>query len=98
MQQRVARSPDGILAGAGVSVMESGSAEPVSTEPPSSEHILLVGQDIRGRWMVQENHGLIEGIFISRDAAVHFAYCERHAFPGGRVEIADVPLASTLAN
>ena len=78
--------------------MESGSAEPVSTEPPSSEHILLVGQDIRGRWMVQENHGLIEGIFISRDAAVHFAYCERHAFPGGRVEIADVPLASTLAN
>ncbi len=73
--------------------MASGSAE-----PPSIEHILLVGQDRRGRWMVQENHGLIEGLFISRDAAVHFANCERHAFPGARVEIAAAPLASTLAN
>jgi hypothetical protein len=73
--------------------MESGSSE-----PPSTEHILLVGQDRRGRWMVQENHGLIEGVFISRDTAVHFANCERHAFPGARVEFAGAPLASMLAS
>lgn len=72
--------------------MESGSSE-----PPSTEHILLVGQDCRGRWMVQENHGLIEGLFVSREAALHFARLERHAFPGARVKLAVGPLVSTLA-
>jgi hypothetical protein len=57
----------------------------------------MVGQDRRGRWMVQENHGLIEGLFISRDAALHFAHLERHAFPGATVELTNEPLISTLA-
>lgn len=60
-------------------------------------HILQVGQDRLGRWMVQENHGLIEGVFISRDAALHFARLERHAFPGATVELVNAPLISTLA-
>ena len=66
-------------------------------EPGATPHILQVGQDRRGRWMVQENHGLIEGLFIPRDAALHFARLERHAFPGATVELTSEPLISTLA-
>jgi hypothetical protein len=66
-------------------------------EAGTAPHILQVGQDRRGRWMVQENHGLIEGVFISRDAALHFARLERHAFPGATVELVSAPLTSTLA-
>jgi hypothetical protein len=66
-------------------------------EAGATAHILRVGQDGRGRWMVQENHGLIEGLFVSREAALHFARLERHAFPGARVELAAGPLVSTLA-
>jgi len=72
-------------------------ASPADRGATPNPHILLVGQDRRGRWMVQENHGLIEGLFISRDAALHFARLERHAFPGATVELASEPLISTLA-
>jgi len=75
--------------------MHASPAEPGAT--PNLPHILMVGQDRRGRWMVQENHGLIEGLFISRDAALHFARLERHAFPGATVELTSEPLISTLA-
>ena len=75
--------------------MHASPADPGAT--PHHPHILLVGQDRRGRWMVQENHGLIEGLFISRDAALHFARLERHAFPGGTVELTSEPLVSSLA-
>lgn len=72
--------------------MQSGPAEPGATA-----HILQVGQDRKGRWMVQENHGLLEGMFVSREAALHFARLERHAFPGARVELTTSPIISTLA-
>ena len=49
--------------------------------------ILLVGQDDDGRWVVQENHGRVEGCFISRDAAICFAQAERAQFPGALVVI-----------
>lgn len=60
--------------------------------------VLRVGQDGRGRWIVQESRGLLEGIFISRAAALHFAQLERHAFPGARIELADTALTSNLAS
>jgi hypothetical protein len=60
-------------------------------------HILFVGRDRDGRWVVQENHGLIEGLFVNRAAALHFAHCERHAFPAARIEIATEPLRSILS-
>lgn len=67
----------------------------VQTSLPDT--VLLVGQDAAGHWMVQENHGLMEGLFISRDAALHYARMERHAFPGARIELTGTRLRSTLA-
>lgn len=61
------------------------------------DHILFVGRDRDGRWIVQENHGLIEGLFVNRAAAMHFAQCERHAFPAARVEFTTAPLSSILS-
>ena len=37
---------------------------------------LLVGQDLRGRWLVQDIDGLIEGCFQSKNAALGFARSE----------------------
>jgi len=62
-----------------------------------ADHVLFVGRDRDGRWVVQENHGLIEGLFINRAAAMHFAHCERHAFPAARIELASTPLTSILS-
>lgn len=55
--------------------------------PESDRHgsVLYVGQDRAGHWLVQENHGLLEGHFISRDAAWRYAKGEVHAFPGARI-------------
>lgn len=63
----------------------------------TADHVLLVGRDADGRWIVQENHGLIEGLFVDRRAAMHFAMCERHAFPAARIELATAPLHSILS-
>lgn len=49
--------------------------------------IILVGQDDRGRWLVEENHGLIEGAFRSKDDALRFANAERGQFPGAIVMV-----------
>lgn len=64
------------------------SEEPAEPDPM----ILLVGRDRRGRWTVQENHGLLGGAFISRDAALHFARAERLALPGCIIAMADNPM------
>jgi hypothetical protein len=64
--------------------------------PP--ETILMVGQDERGRWMVQENHGLMEGVFVSRDAALSYAARECHGFPDARVVLVPSRLRSTLTH
>lgn len=72
---------------------------PLSVKPAvPPETVLLVGQDEHGRWLVQENHGLMEGMFVSREAALHYAALERHAFPGARIELAPSRLRSTLAH
>ncbi|WP_232493285.1 hypothetical protein [Novosphingobium kaempferiae] len=54
-------------------------------EPDRRGSILYVGQDRAGHWLVQENHGLLEGRFISRHAAWRFARDEVHAFPGAAI-------------
>lgn len=53
-----------------------------SPEPDRRSSVLYVGQDRAGHWLVQENHGLLEGRFISRHAAWRFARDEVHTFPG----------------
>lgn len=54
-------------------------------EPDLRPSILYVGQDRAGHWLVQENHGLLEGRFVSRDAAWRFAREEVHAFEGATI-------------
>lgn len=49
--------------------------------------IFLVGQDARGRYCVQENHGLIGGAFVDRAEAIRFAQDESKAIPGAVVLI-----------
>jgi hypothetical protein len=57
----------------------------------------MVGQDSRGRWLVQDAEGLIEGHFQSRDTALRFARSESeiHHVP---VAISDTPLTSHLVH
>lgn len=47
--------------------------------------------------MVQENHGLLEGLFVSREAALQFARWERHAYRNATVEMTPAPLKSQFA-
>lgn len=54
-------------------------------EPDRRGSILYVGQDQAGHWLVQQSQGLLEGRFISRDAAWRFARDEVHAFPGATI-------------
>lgn len=57
---------------------------------------LIIGQDVEGHWLVCENHGLMGGIFVSRDAALHFARTECCAFPGATIIFAGQPLPCPL--
>ena len=63
-----------------------------------SEHVLRVGQDLEGHWVVQEQDGLLEGLFRSREAAIRFALSECRAFPGSRMVLATAPLHSILSH
>lgn len=63
-----------------------------------SEHILRVGQDRAGHWVVQEADGLLEGLFRSRDAAIRFALSECRAFPDKRMVLDTAPLNSILCH
>jgi hypothetical protein len=58
-----------------------------------STSIIIVGQDWRGQWIVQENHGLMGGIFRSRDAAMHFIADERASFPDASIEAVTTTLS-----
>ena len=42
----------------------------------------LVGQDGEGHWLAVETHGLGGGIFVNRDAALHYALGETGRRPG----------------
>jgi hypothetical protein len=66
-------------------------------EPDPETTVIAVGQDIAGHWLVQENHGLLEGRFVSFAAAMSFARAERHGFPGCVVAIAQAPLVPQIS-
>jgi hypothetical protein len=42
----------------------------------------VVGQNRSGNWVALEVHGLAGGIFVSRDAALHYAEFETDYRPG----------------
>jgi hypothetical protein len=60
---------------------------------PSSDGAgsFTVGQNLKGAWIALETHGLAGGIFVSRDAALHYAQFETSHRPGA-VRFASRPL------
>ena len=57
----------------------------VDPEPDQAKPVLFVGHDQAGHWLVQESNGLLEGRFVSREAAICFALSERHGL--GNVDV-----------
>lgn len=51
----------------------------------------LVGQNVKGNWVALETHGLAGGIFVSREAALHYAEFETD-HRSGAVNLAPRPL------
>ena len=60
----------------------SGVSDPINS--------FVVGQNATGNWVALETHRLAGGIFVSRDAALHYAEFETDHRPGA------VRLASQL--
>ena len=59
--------------------------------------VFLVGQDGHGHWVVQENHGLVEGLFVSREDAIRFARDEHDKVRGSLVMLTPKPIAMHCA-
>jgi hypothetical protein len=59
--------------------------EPPSCSSPSG--LVFIGQDSRGRWVVQEQNGLFGGLFVSRAQAVKYALFENGHHPETIVEL-----------
>lgn len=59
--------------------------------PIESKHVFLVGQDGEGHWLAIETHGLGGGLFVTRDAALHYARAETDRRPGA-VILAEAPV------
>ncbi len=58
--------------------------------------IFTIGRGDRGGWVVQENHGLLGGLFVSREEAIHYAQDECRNYPGAIVLMTPQPLALRL--
>ena len=71
--------------------MQSDEGNPEQPRPM----LLRVGQDQRGRWLVQDIAGMIEGFFTSRESALGFAKSECEVFHG-HFELSGVTLSSHL--
>lgn len=50
--------------------------------PLAPQHAYLVGRDDEGHWLAVETHGLGGGLFVTRDAALHYARGETARRPG----------------
>ena len=61
-------------------------------EPPSRERppVLMVGQDCRGNWVVQEQSGNCGGLFASRDAALRYVRDENRNHQRSTVMISGI--------
>jgi len=57
--------------------------------------VLTVGQDGVGRWLVQDEAGLIEGLFRTRETALGFARSERDIHRA-TIAISAAPLTARL--
>lgn len=66
-----------------------------STSDRRGSSVLRVGQDRRGRWLVQDTVGHIEGFFTSRDSALGFARSECDLLHA-TIEMSEAPLTSRL--
>lgn len=67
----------------------------IKSEPDPTGRIIFVGQDGAGHWLVQDNRRTLEGRFISRGAAMHFAQAERDIY-GATLELATAPLTPLI--
>ena len=56
----------------------------------TARHVVIkVGQDRAGHWLVQEDNGLMEGRFVSFQAALSYARAERHSFNNAEVLVVE---------
>ena len=62
-----------------------------SLPAPLAGPSFVVGQDGSGHWLVVETHGLGGGIFVSQDAALHYARAES-CHRAGAVEVTPRPI------
>jgi hypothetical protein len=69
----------------------------VDPEPDQPVRTLNVGQDAAGHWLVQDSAGLLEGRFISLDAAIGFARSEGRGIPGVQIAVVATPLISQIS-
>lgn len=58
-------------------------------EPSLCSGHFLVGRDRQGCWTVCDERGLVGGMFVSRQAALHFAREESHRLPGAVICMPD---------
>jgi hypothetical protein len=65
-------------------------------ELPIRSEILIVGQDIKGHWLVQDGIGRLEGCFVSRETALGFARAESGMLHA-TVQMTDTPLTPYIA-
>jgi hypothetical protein len=50
-------------------------------EPPSKNHVFMIGRNSRGNWVVRDQAGLRGGLFVDRTAALRFALFENGRRP-----------------
>jgi hypothetical protein len=50
-------------------------------EPPSRNHLFMIGRNSRGNWVVRDQAGLRGGLFIGRAEALRFALFENGRRP-----------------
>lgn len=55
----------------------------------------IIGRDPEGRWVAMEEHGLAGGLFVTQDAAAHYAAFETDHRPGA-VRLAVEPISLRL--
>lgn len=67
----------------------------VSAEPDQPAHVIYVGQDCAGHWLVQDNTRMLEGRFVSRAAAMSFAEAERQIYHA-RLAVSPMPLTPVV--
>jgi hypothetical protein len=60
-------------------------------EPPSwfSPPLFTIGQDSRGNWVVQDQHGICGGLFVNHDAALRFVRMESGYRPHAVVMVSE---------